>query len=124
MRAARISKGGDFRFENNYELSASLLPCTPGRFDTGGGPTPSDRWPIRVFGWMVDNRKWFWTQREKDQGAAMFVGDSLAGNWKGEEMAKAFPKLKVANRGIGGDVSRDCFSSSARTCSIPSRALS
>ena len=60
--------------------------------------------PIRVFGWMVDNRKWFWTQREKDQGAVVFVGDSLTGNWK--DLAKAFPGLKVANRGIGGDVSR------------------
>lgn len=78
------------------------------------GPTPYPDWkneaawpgkgPIRVFGWMVDNRKWFWTQREKDQGAVVFVGDSLTGNWK--DLAKAFPNLKVANRGIGGDVSR------------------
>ena len=60
--------------------------------------------PIRVFGWMVDNRKYFWTQREKDQGTVVFVGDSLTGNWK--SLAKSFPELKVANRGIGGDTSR------------------
>jgi lysophospholipase L1-like esterase len=80
------------------------------------GPTPfpdskneaawPGKGPIRVFGWMVDNRKWFWTQREKDQGAVVFVGDSLTGNWKASDMAQAFPGLKVANRGIGGDVSR------------------
>lgn len=76
------------------------------------GPTPYPAndadWPgkgvIRKFGWMVDNRNYFWTQREKAQGAVVFCGDSLTGNWK--DMAKAFPKLKVANRGIGGDVSR------------------
>jgi len=62
--------------------------------------------PIRVFGWMVDNRKYFWTQREKDQGAVVFAGDSLTGNWKIADMQKAFPGLKIANRGIGGDVSR------------------
>ena len=33
-----------------------------------------------------------------------FVGDSLTGGWK--NLAKDFPKLKVANRGLGGDVSR------------------
>jgi lysophospholipase L1-like esterase len=76
------------------------------------GPTPyptNDKdWPgkgpIRKFGWMDDNRKYFWTQRTADQGAIVFAGDSLTGNWK--ELAKAFEKLKVANRGIGGDTSR------------------
>ena len=76
------------------------------------GPTPYPKdpaaWPgkgvIRVFDWMVQNRDYFWTQREKKQGAVVFAGDSLTGNWGGLE--KAFPKLNVANRGIGGDVSR------------------
>jgi lysophospholipase L1-like esterase len=62
--------------------------------------------PIRVFGWMVDNRKYFWTQREKDRGAVVFVGDSLTGNWDRKLMARLFGDLKIANRGIGGDVSR------------------
>jgi lysophospholipase L1-like esterase len=80
------------------------------------GPTPypdpknESAWPgkgpIRVFGWMVDNRNYFWTQREKDQGAVVFVGDSLTGNWDHKLMAKLFGDLKIANRGIGGDVSR------------------
>lgn len=80
------------------------------------GPTPYPDWrdqnawpgkgPIKVFGWMTDNRKYFWTQREKDQGKIVFVGDSLTGGWKIEEMKRMFGGLKVANRGIGGDVSR------------------
>ncbi len=60
--------------------------------------------PIRSFDFMVGERKAFWKNREKDQGAVVFVGDSLTGGWK--NLAKDFPKLKVANRGVGGDVSR------------------
>ncbi len=53
---------------------------------------------------MVGERKAFWAQRQKDQGAVVFVGDSLTGGWK--NLAKDFSKLKVANRGVGGDTSR------------------
>ena len=60
--------------------------------------------PIRAFPFMVGERAQFEKQREKDQGAVAFVGDSLTGGWKG--LAKSFPELKVANRGVGGDVSR------------------
>jgi lysophospholipase L1-like esterase len=80
------------------------------------GPTPypdpkdTSAWPgegpIRVFKWMTDNRAYFWTQREKNQGAVVFCGDSLTGNWKGDALKQAFPTLKIANRGIGGDTSR------------------
>ena len=80
------------------------------------GPTPypkqPEEWPgvgvTRVFGWMNDNRKFFWSEREKKQGAIVFAGDSLTGNWKtmGKDWSNDFPDVKVANRGIGGDVSR------------------
>ena len=60
--------------------------------------------PIRAFGYMVGERKAFWAHRQQDQGAVVFVGDSLTGGWK--NLAKDFPKLKVANRGLGGDTSR------------------
>jgi lysophospholipase L1-like esterase len=76
------------------------------------GPTPYPKeekdWPgkgvIRVFDWMVQNRAYFWQLRDKKQGAVVFAGDSLTGNWGALE--KSFPRLNVANRGIGGDVSR------------------
>ncbi len=86
-------------------------PSTP---PTGPKPYPDQKawedsvWPgkgpIRVFGWMIENRKAFWQNREKDQGAVVFAGDSQTAGWK--SLAESFPNLKVANRGIGGDVSR------------------
>lgn len=89
-----------------------LAGLTAGRAADGPTPYPPDKdnsaWagqgPIRVHPWMKDNRAWFWTQRAKDRGAVVFVGSSLMGNWK--TLPAAFPGLKVANRGIGGDVSR------------------
>ncbi|MBM0103184.1 hypothetical protein JM946_00425 [Steroidobacter sp. S1-65] len=79
---------------------------------TQSGPTPYpssvEDWPgkgvVRVFGWMKDNRNFFWTERAKKQGAVVFAGDSLTGNWK--TLGKDFSGTLVANRGIGGDVSR------------------
>ncbi len=93
-------------------LAALLLAAVPAARADGPTPYPpkSDEaaWPgqgpIRVFDWMTDNREHFWTRRDKDQGAVVFVGSSMIGNWK--NLAAAYPNLKVANRGIGGDVSR------------------
>lgn len=76
------------------------------------GPTPypanAKDWPgqgvIRVFGWMNDNRKSFWLDRERRQGSVVFAGDSLIGGWGA--MAKDWSGLLVANRGIGAEVTR------------------
>ena len=80
--------------------------------EAASGPTPypasAKDWPgqgaIRVFGWMTENRKTFWQDRERKQGSIVFAGDSLVGGWG--SMAKDFPDLRVANRGIGGEVTR------------------
>ena len=61
--------------------------------------------PARKFPFMQGERDAFWKQREKDQGAIAFVGDSLTGGWK--SLAKDFAGIKVANRGVGGDTSRN-----------------
>jgi len=90
-------------------LSASVA-----RADDGPTPYPDQKdeaaWPgkgpIRVGNWMTDNRKGFWANREKDQGKIVLVGDSLLGGWKPDLLAQNFPNLKIANRAIGGDVSR------------------
>lgn len=76
------------------------------------GPTPypaeAGAWPgkgpIRTFDWFKPTRERYYKNREKDQGAVVFVGDSLTQGWK--DVASAFPGIKVANRGIGGDTSR------------------
>ena len=62
--------------------------------------------PIRVFDWMPKDRVRFWARREQDQGSVVFVGDSLIGGWHIEQLEKCFPGLKLANRGMGGDVTR------------------
>lgn len=77
------------------------------------GPTPypdpkneaawPGKGPIRTGAWMMDNRKAFWPKRTSDRGAIVFVGDSLIGGYK---IADAFPSFKVANRGVGGEVTR------------------
>jgi lysophospholipase L1-like esterase len=71
-------------------------------------PTKAEDWPgvgvIRVFDWMRDNRAHFWRERQRKQGSIVFVGDSLTANWP--NFSTAFPDMSVANRGIGGDVSR------------------
>ena len=87
-------------------------PAAPKSVVDGPKPYPDPKneaaWPgkgvIRSFGFMVGERQAYWANRQKDQGAVVFVGDSLTGGWK--NLAKDFPKLKVANRGLGGDVSR------------------
>lgn len=58
---------------------------------------------------------WFqkvWTERrsswlhstEKDQGAVVFLGDSITQGWT--DLSTAFPGVKTANRGISGDTTR------------------
>ncbi|MEM9281956.1 MAG: GDSL-type esterase/lipase family protein [Verrucomicrobiota bacterium] len=45
------------------------------------------------------------TEVEKDQGAVVFLGDSITQGW-GEEFRGLFDGMKLANRGIGGDTTR------------------
>lgn len=54
-------------------------------------------------GWD-ERRGVFAAREEEDRGAVVFAGDSITAWWAG--LPEAFPKLKVANRGISGDTSR------------------
>jgi len=53
--------------------TAAVAAPPPDTAASGPTPYPSDAkdWPgqgaIRVFGWMTDNRKAFWTERERKQ---------------------------------------------------------
>jgi lysophospholipase L1-like esterase len=92
-------------------LVLGVLPCA---LHAADGPTPypdakdeaawPGKGPIRCFPYMAGERKAFWGQRQQDQGKVVFAGDSLVGGWK--DLGKFFPKLKIANRGVGGDTSR------------------
>ena len=65
--------------------------------------------PIRRADWF---RKLWQTRRvafshrvDQDQGAVVFLGDSITQGW-GDNLGNSFPDLKVANRGISGDTTR------------------
>ncbi len=64
--------------------------------------------PIRKMDWFKnlwrERRLKWWNDRQKDRGAVVFLGDSITQGWG--SLAKDFPDLKVANRGISGDVTR------------------
>jgi lysophospholipase L1-like esterase len=65
--------------------------------------------PIRryeEFRELWEARHALWSTRvKKDQGAVVFVGDSITQDW-GDDMGGSFPALQVANRGISGDTTR------------------
>ncbi len=54
--------------------------------------------------WPEFRAQWS-TQIEADQGAVVFLGDSITQGW-GNDFKGLFPGMKLANRGIGGDTTR------------------
>jgi 6-phosphogluconolactonase len=64
--------------------------------------------PIQKAPWFqslwTNRRLDWWKNRENDKGAVVFLGDSITQGWG--TLAKDFPTIKVANRGISGDTSR------------------
>lgn len=65
--------------------------------------------PIRRYDWFQNlwaaKRAGWAGQVERDQGALVFLGDSITQGW-GDDLGGAFPGVKVANRGISGDTTR------------------
>lgn len=53
---------------------------------------------------MAPQRSVFWSERRDMQGSVVFAGDSLTAGWS--TLQQDFSGMRVANRGIGGDVSR------------------
>lgn len=65
--------------------------------------------PIRRYDWfqkLWSTRRAMWSaERDRDQGAVVFLGDSITQGWN-QRLAAAFPGMKLANRGISGDTTR------------------
>jgi lysophospholipase L1-like esterase len=65
--------------------------------------------PIRRYDWFQKlwrSRRATWAaERDRDQGAVVFLGDSITQQWE-RGMPAAFPGMKIANRGISGDTTR------------------
>ena len=65
--------------------------------------------PLRRHSWFqklwFDRRKAWAQQVDADQGAVVFLGDSITQGW-GDDFKGSFPDIKTANRGISGDTTR------------------
>ena len=65
--------------------------------------------PVRRYDWfqrLWQSRRSQWAKDvNKDQGAVVFLGDSITQGW-GPNMSDEFGDMKVANRGISGDTTR------------------
>jgi lysophospholipase L1-like esterase/predicted esterase len=74
------------------------------------GPKPGVGPFNTVLPWYLPNVEGrlaaFKKDKEKDQGAVVFLGDSITAKWN---LTEAFPDMKVANRGISGDTTRGMF---------------
>lgn len=110
----RAARTATFASAIAFLLSTAVFGASNIAAQSGPTPYPTrpEDWPgegvIRVFGWMTDNRHFFWSERDQKRGSIVFAGDSLTGNWKtlAKDLSKDFHGVRVANRGIGGDVSR------------------
>ena len=65
--------------------------------------------PIRRFQWfqnLWEKKRSGWSKQvQQDQGALVFLGDSITQGW-GDQFRGHFKGVKVANRGISGDTTR------------------
>jgi lysophospholipase L1-like esterase len=68
----------------------------------GVGPIRSEDWFVKI--WREQRAK-FAKEKDKQQHALVFFGDSITQGW-GDDFQGKFPGLNVANRGISGDTSR------------------
>src|SRR5215472_945491 len=67
------------------------------------GKGPAATWSGLPKLWAQRHAEWARTSAQ-DKGAVVFLGDSITQGW--HSLANAFPNIKVANRGIGGDTTR------------------
>jgi poly(3-hydroxybutyrate) depolymerase/lysophospholipase L1-like esterase len=79
----------------------TALAMPPENVFPGSGPLQQAAWFQKL--WMV-RRVEFARSKDKEQRPVVFFGDSITQGWK--DLAKDFPNLITANRGISGDTSR------------------
>jgi lysophospholipase L1-like esterase len=84
------------------EVSHYAIPATDDGLP-GEGPIR------RQYDWFrklwLERRTMWAGQVQQDQGALVFLGDSITQGWK-DSLEPSFPGIKVANRGISGDTTR------------------
>jgi lysophospholipase L1-like esterase len=93
--ANRVKESAD-----NDLSDVSQYPKDPGSLP---GKGPAQTWTDFPKVWAQRHAEWQ-QSRSNEVGAVVFLGDSITQGWN--SLAKDFPNLKVANRGIGGDTTR------------------
>jgi lysophospholipase L1-like esterase len=91
-------------FAQNAAPPAAADPDDVSQFppvDKLPGKHPANVWNGLAGVWARDHARWK-TNAANDMGAVVFLGDSITEGWR--TLAKDFPNLHVANRGIGGDI--------------------
>ena len=68
----------------------------------GAGPIRRAEWFQKTW---TERRASFAARAKPDQGALVFLGDSITQGW-GANLTQLFPGIKTANRGISGDTTR------------------
>jgi lysophospholipase L1-like esterase len=91
LRAADAAAPSDPRFQ---------VPATDDGLP-GAGPIHRSDWFRSL--WAELQAKWA-SQVQQDQGALVFLGDSITQGWG--DVGSSFPGIKIANRGISGDTTR------------------
>ena len=91
LRAADAAAPSDPRFQ---------VPATDDGLP-GAGPIHRSDWFRNL--WAERHAKWA-SQVQQDQGALVFLGDSITQGWG--DVGSSFPGIKIANRGISGDTTR------------------
>lgn len=86
---------------NAADAARLAIPATDDGLP-GAGPIRRAEWFQKMW---LDRRGLFASRVKQDQGALVFLGDSITQGW-GPTMNGLFLGMKVANRGISGDTTR------------------
>ncbi|QDV57439.1 methionine-R-sulfoxide reductase [Rosistilla oblonga] len=98
---ALLSVAGSTSFAQPAATAEFAIPATDEGLP-GAGPLRRADW----FKKLWESRRSLWaTQVQQDQGAVVFLGDSITQGW-GSKLNEYFAGMKVANRGISGDTTR------------------
>lgn len=94
-------------FAQNTVATAPEIPAIGRLPETDDGLPGAG--PIRRYDWfrkLWAEKRVAWSQQVgADQGAVVFLGDSITQMW-GDNLGNSFSGMKVANRGISGDTTR------------------
>jgi lysophospholipase L1-like esterase len=91
-------------FSHELSLAEQAAIALPVNYEglPGDGPIRGQQEEFQKV-WTQRRTSWF-HDTEADQGAVVFLGDSITHGWS--NLPNVFPELKIANRGISGDTTR------------------